>query len=116
MAVCTVDDDEEAWLRAGQTMSALWLGATRSGLGMTPASQVVEVESTRRLLQDDVLAGLLRPQVLLRVGWPADVPGNPATVTPRGGRSRTSSGRDRLRSATRRGTAPVSVHTPRIRR
>lgn len=84
VAVCTVDDDEEAWLRAGQTMSALWLGATRSGLGLTPASQVVEVESTRRLLQDDVLAGLLRPQVVLRVGWPAAVPGNPASGhTPR---------------------------------
>ena len=84
VAVCTVDDDVPAWLRAGQTMSALWLGATMAGLGMTPASQVVEVESTRRLLQDDVLQGLLRPQVVLRVGWPAAVPGNPATGhTPR---------------------------------
>jgi len=65
-------------------MSALWLGATLAGLGMTPASQVVEVESTRRLFQDDVLRGLLRPQVVLRVGWPAAVPGNPATGhTPR---------------------------------
>jgi len=84
VAVCTVDDDEGAWLRAGQTMSALWLGATMAGLGMTPASQVVEVDSTRRLLQDDVLKGLLRPQVVLRVGWPAAVPGSPATGhTPR---------------------------------
>src|SRR6478752_3102883 len=77
VAVCTVDDDVPAWLRAGQTMSALWLGATLAGLAMTPASQVVEVESTRRLLQHDVLKGLLRPQVVLRVGWPAAVPGNP---------------------------------------
>ncbi len=84
VAVCTVDDDVAAWLRAGQTMSALWLGATLAGLGMTPASQVVEVESTRRLLQDDVLRGMLRPQVVVRVGWPAAVPGNPATGhTPR---------------------------------
>jgi hypothetical protein len=84
VAVCTVDDDVPAWLRAGQTMSALWLGATLAGLAMTPASQVVEVESTRRLLQHDVLKGLLRPQVVLRVGWPAAVPGNPAVRhTPR---------------------------------
>jgi hypothetical protein len=83
-AVCTVDDDQEAWLRAGQTMSALWLGATRAGLAMTPSSQVVEVSSTRRLFQDDVLASRLRPQVVLRLGWPATVPGNPATGhTPR---------------------------------
>jgi hypothetical protein len=84
VAVCTVDDDVAAWLRAGQTMSALWLGATLAGLGMTPASQVVEVDSTRRLLQDEVLRGMLRPQVVLRVGWPAAVPGNPASGhTPR---------------------------------
>ena len=57
MAVCTADDDTPAWLRAGQTMSALWLGATLAGLGATPASQVVEVDSTRRLLQDEVLGG-----------------------------------------------------------
>ncbi len=84
VAVCTVDDDVAAWLRAGQTMSALWLGATLAGLGMTPASQVVEVDSTRRLLQDEVLRGRLRPQVVLRVGWPAAVPGNPTSGhTPR---------------------------------
>jgi hypothetical protein len=84
VVVCTVDDDVPAWLRAGQTMSALWLGVTLAGLAMTPASQVVEVESTRGLMQDDVLRGMLRPQVVLRVGWPAAVPGNPATGhTPR---------------------------------
>ena len=33
---------------------------------------------------DDVLTGLLQPQVVLRVGWPAPVPGSPATGhTPR---------------------------------
>ena len=84
VAVCTVEDDVPAWLRAGQSMSALWLGATLAGLGATPASQVVEVDATRRLLQEEVLRGRLRPQVVLRVGWPAAVPGNPATGhTPR---------------------------------
>ena len=84
VAVCTVDDDPAAWLKAGQTMSALWLGATLAGLAMTPTSQVVEVTATRRLFQDDVLSGLLRPQVVLRIGWPASVPGSPATGhTPR---------------------------------
>ena len=79
VAVCTADDDLEAWLRAGQTMSALWLGATLAGLALTPASQVVEVAETRRRFRDEVLTGLLQPQVVLRVGWPAPVPGSPAT-------------------------------------
>jgi nitroreductase len=84
VAVCTVEDDVASWLRAGQTMSALWVGATQAGLATTPTSQVVEVAATRRLFQDDVLLGLRRPQVVLRVGWPAAVPGNPATGhTPR---------------------------------
>jgi hypothetical protein len=84
VVVCTVDDGPADWLHAGETMSALWLGATRAGLAMTPASQVVEVESTRRLLQHDVLRGMLRPQVLMRVGWPAAVATGPTVEhTPR---------------------------------
>jgi nitroreductase len=84
VVVATRDDDAGAGLCAGETMSALWLGATRAGLGMTPASQVVEVESTRRRLRDEVLGGALYPHVVVRVGWPAAVPGNPAARrTPR---------------------------------
>jgi hypothetical protein len=69
--VCTDHDDPRAWLWAGRSLSAFWLGATQAGLAVTPSTQVIEVDRTRHLLRYDVLGGLLKPQVLLRVGWPA---------------------------------------------
>jgi hypothetical protein len=84
IAVCTAEDDHDSWLRAGETLSALWLSATRVGLVLTPASQVVEVDSTRTSLQRDVLGGGRLPQVVVRVGLPAVTPANPAVGhTPR---------------------------------
>ena len=41
------DDSREAWLRAGEGLSALWLDAVRSGLSVVPLSHVLEVEETR---------------------------------------------------------------------
>lgn len=70
VAICTTDDDLRSWLMAGQTMSAFWLQATLTGLAATPVSQVIEVESTRRMLRRDVFARTGWPQILLRVGWP----------------------------------------------
>ena len=69
VAICTGHDDQTAWLRAGQTLSALWLHATRAGLSIVPLSQVVEVPETRGAMHEDVLAGMAHPQLLLRVGW-----------------------------------------------
>jgi hypothetical protein len=69
--VCTDHDDPRAWLWAGSSLSAFWLGATQAGLAATPSTQVIEVDRTRHLLRYDVLGGLLKPQVVLRVGWPA---------------------------------------------
>lgn len=69
MVVCTVRDDLRSWLRAGQALSALWIRATRDGLSITPQSHVIEVTTTRRQLRRDVLEGILRPQLVLRVGW-----------------------------------------------
>jgi hypothetical protein len=69
MAICTAYDDQASWLLAGQTLSALWLAATRAGLSIVPLSQVIEVQETRDALHDDVFAGRARPQLLLRVGW-----------------------------------------------
>ena len=83
VAICTVADDPAAWLAAGRTLSALWLEATRTGLALTPTTQVTEVASTRLLLGIDVLHGM-PPQVLARVGWPAAAAGSPRTErTPR---------------------------------
>ena len=69
VAICTGHDDQAAWLRAGQTLSALWLHATRAGLSIVPLSQVIEVPETRGALHEDVFAGMAHPQLLLRVGW-----------------------------------------------
>ena len=70
VAICTERDDLRAWLQAGQAMSAVWLQATLGGLALTAESQVIEVESTRRLLQREVFSYTGRVQVLLRIGWP----------------------------------------------
>ncbi|MFZ2016695.1 MAG: hypothetical protein WAV00_22990 [Nocardioides sp.] len=76
IAIATVDDDPPAWLAAGRTLSALWLETTRTGLALTPTTQVTEVASTRLLLGRDVLHGM-KPQVLARIGWPAPAAGDP---------------------------------------
>lgn len=76
-AVCTDHDDPRAWLWAGRCLSAFWLGATAGGLALTPTTQVIEVTRTRMLLRHDVFGGLLHPQVLVRVGWPAAAAGRP---------------------------------------
>ncbi len=69
IAICTAHDDQTAWVQAGETLSALWLNATRAGLSIVPLSQVVEVPETRQAMHRDVFAGMARPQVLVRVGW-----------------------------------------------
>jgi hypothetical protein len=61
------DDDQAAWLRAGQALSAVWLRATDLGLAVLPFSQVVEIEATRARLRR-MLSGLGHPYLLLRLG------------------------------------------------
>ena len=67
--LCTAEDDQHAWLQAGQALSALWLRATRDGLSIVPLSQVIEVEETRLALRHEVFGGMANPQLLVRVGW-----------------------------------------------
>lgn len=69
VAICTAHDDQVSWLQAGETLSALWLDATRGGLSIVPLSQVIEVPETRDALRQGVFAGMAWPQLLLRVGW-----------------------------------------------
>ncbi|MEO6511000.1 MAG: hypothetical protein ABIO16_08430 [Nocardioides sp.] len=65
------DDSPMAWLRAGESLSALWLHVASQGLSIVPLSQVVEVDETRDVLQHQVLGGLAAPMLLIRVGWQA---------------------------------------------
>ena len=67
--LCGDDDSRASWLRAGESLSALWLGAVRDGLSVVPLSQVVEVAETRDALQHQVLGDLAVPLLLVRVGW-----------------------------------------------
>ena len=67
--VCGDEDSRASWLRAGESLSALWLSAVRDGLSVVPLSQVVEVTETREALQHQVLGGLAVPLLLVRVGW-----------------------------------------------
>ena len=68
VALCTVEDDQLSWLRCGETLSALWLATVSEGLSLLPLSQVTEVPETREELRQ-VLGGLARPQLLVRLGW-----------------------------------------------
>jgi len=69
LVIGTNHDDSEAWLRAGEALSAMWLKATADGLSVVPISQVIEVEETRSSLQHQLLGGLVHPQTLVRIGW-----------------------------------------------
>jgi hypothetical protein len=68
LAVCTTSDDTGSRLRAGEALSAILLKGTAEGLTMVPLSQAVEVDRTRRLLQDELLGDAAYPQIVLQVG------------------------------------------------
>ncbi|HYF73110.1 MAG TPA: hypothetical protein VD864_09840 [Nocardioides sp.] len=69
LVIATETDGTEAWLRAGEALSELWLHAMDDGLSVVPLSQVIEVAETRTVLHHEVLGGLLHPQLLVRMGW-----------------------------------------------
>jgi hypothetical protein len=69
LVISTDHDESDAWLRAGEALSAMWLRATSDGLSVVPLSQVIEVEETRLSLQHQLLGGLVHPQILVRIGW-----------------------------------------------
>lgn len=71
LVIATRRDDQLDRLRAGEATSAVLLAATQLGLATTPLSQALEVEATRRELQQQVLRVLEHPQLIVRVGWPA---------------------------------------------
>ena len=71
LVLCAPTDDPAAWLVAGEGLSSMWLAATMEGLSVVPISQVIEVAETREALELEVLGGLARPLVVIRVGWQA---------------------------------------------
>ncbi len=82
LLICTSSDDAVSRIRAGEALSAVWLQATRENMSVVPLSQALEVESTRRELQDGVLGDLACAQLVLRVGW-SPLSGGHLTPTPR---------------------------------
>jgi hypothetical protein len=55
---------------------------TEAGLALVPLSQAIEVDRTRRLLQDELLEDAACPQILVQVGWGPE-PFEPIPLTPR---------------------------------
>ena len=80
--VYTSGDDRGSWLAAGQALSALWIQATLGGLSLTPETQAIEMQDTRRRLRHSLLDDLGQPQVLVRVGW-QETSRSPHAHTPR---------------------------------
>ncbi|MER6972853.1 hypothetical protein ABT304_17460 [Nocardioides sp. NPDC000445] len=70
LVLTTASDDPLSWLRAGEALDAIWLSCTTSGLALVPYTQPIEIGSTRRTLQHDLLGDNSCPQVLVRIGWP----------------------------------------------
>ncbi|MFT4010941.1 MAG: nitroreductase family protein [Nocardioidaceae bacterium] len=69
VVISTSEDGPRSWVETGRALSRLWLEATRLGLGVIPATQVIEVHETRLHLRDVVLHSRLHPQAVVRVGW-----------------------------------------------
>jgi hypothetical protein len=72
LVITTPDDDPLDRLRAGEATSAVLLAATGLGLACTPLSQALEVDTGRQAVQIDVLHVPEQPQLILRIGSPAD--------------------------------------------
>ena len=68
LSICTSSDDTASRLRAGEALGAILLKGTAEGLAMVPLSQAIEVDRTRRLLQDELLEDAACPQILVQVG------------------------------------------------
>jgi nitroreductase len=74
-------DDPAGWLRGGEALSALLLGAAADGLAASPFSEAMETPWPRRLLTD-LLGGVGTPYLVVRLGY-ADPAAGPAPVAPR---------------------------------
>lgn len=82
LAICSSSDDTASRLRAGEALSAMLLKGTADGLAMVPLSQAIEVDRTRHLLQEELLADAACPQIIVQVGW-APIAGEQIPLTAR---------------------------------
>lgn len=82
LVICTSSDDTASRLRAGEALAAMLLKGTAHGLAMVPLSQAIEVDRTRRLIQDELLGDTACPQILVQVGW-ARIAAEQIPLTPR---------------------------------
>lgn len=82
VALGTAEDDELAWLRAGEATSMVLLTATAAGLASCPITEPLEVADTRARVAEDVFGADGYPQMLLRIGW-APINADPLPATPR---------------------------------
>ncbi len=79
MFLLATDGDEPTdRLRAGEALGRVLLTATHLGLAASPYTQPLEVPHTMQLLHR-ILGDYGQPQILLRIGWPAETSRPPAT-------------------------------------
>jgi hypothetical protein len=72
VVITTPGDEPLDRLRAGEATSAVLLAATGFGLACTPLSQALEVNASRHAVQFEVLHVPDQPQIIIRIGWPAE--------------------------------------------
>jgi len=74
--LATPEDDEAAWLGAGEALERLLLETTLHGWAASPLTQAVEVPLTRTQLRS-AMTWNAHPQMLLRIGRAAPTPAPP---------------------------------------
>lgn len=71
LLVCTSSNDMEAWLKAGESTSAVLLSATAHGFATCALTEPLELPAIRQRIRDDILHGFGHPQLIVRMGWAA---------------------------------------------
>lgn len=74
----TDGDDRTAWLQAGRALARVLLRATVAGLAASPLTQALDWPATRSRLSSR-LALVGHPQMLLRLGYPPELPASAAS-------------------------------------
>ncbi len=60
-------DTPQAWLRAGEALSAVWIEASQRGLSIVPSTAVVEIPASRKVIRR-LIPGLGTPYLAVRIG------------------------------------------------
>ncbi len=73
LLLATAEETPSAWLRAGEALERVWLEAVRHGYTMSLFTSLIEVQTTRQALRNDLQMSA-HPHVLLRVGRAPSTP------------------------------------------